>query len=115
MHTTAQADTTQVERVLAKGEAKLKEYAHPDPYIGISNVALHRKPIPMQQQAPVAQQSPSAHMCSPSYEVLHILCLLDVSAGSQRCCASFAGREHADILHKHCPVMIHMGQRVCFE
>ena len=34
--TSVQADTTQVERLLARGEAKLREYAHPDPYIGES-------------------------------------------------------------------------------
>ncbi|KAL3161409.1 hypothetical protein ABBQ32_010299 [Trebouxia sp. C0010 RCD-2024] len=27
------ADINQVERILARGEAKLREYAHPDPYI----------------------------------------------------------------------------------
>lgn len=31
---TSQANTNQVERILARGEAKLREYAHPDPYIG---------------------------------------------------------------------------------
>lgn len=37
----AQADTAQVERVLARGEAKLREYAHPDPYIGKGGQLRH--------------------------------------------------------------------------
>ena len=31
-----QADKTQIDRLLNRGEQKLREYAHPDPYIGES-------------------------------------------------------------------------------
>ena len=33
-HELTQADKTQIDRLLNRGEQKLREYAHPDPYIG---------------------------------------------------------------------------------
>ena len=38
MSMSIQADSLQVDRLLKRGEERLREYAHPDPYIGKASI-----------------------------------------------------------------------------